>query len=59
MREQLNFRQKDIQSARRDERAEITAKETMVLQSMIQDGELTTQQLESFLERMKELDEKK
>ncbi len=59
MREQLNFRQKDIQCAFREGNANRMAQENRVLQSMRQEGKLTTEQLEYFLERMKELDEKK
>jgi len=59
MREQLNFRQKDIQCAFREGNANRMAQENRVLQSMRQEGKLTTEQLEDFLERMAELDEKK
>jgi len=67
MREEPNFRQKDIQWGIREGRTEgisegdakRMAKETRVLQSMMQKGEITPEQMESFFERMAELDEKK
>ncbi len=67
MREELNFRQKDIQCAFREGRtdgisegdAKRMAKVTMTLQSMMQKSELTPKQMESFFKGMAELDEKK
>ena len=67
MREELNFRQKDIQCAFREGRtdgisegdAKRMAKVTMTLQSMMQQSELTPKQMESFFKGMAELDEKK
>ena len=71
MREQLNFREKDIQWGRSEGiaegmakgmakgRAEIKAKEISVFQLMLQEGKLTQEQLEYFLKRMEEEDEKK
>jgi hypothetical protein len=63
MREELNFRQRDIQLARRNGISEGMAfrmeKETQVLQDMMQEGELSKKQFESFLERMAKLDQKK
>ncbi|MEK8020115.1 MAG: hypothetical protein VSS75_024850 [Candidatus Parabeggiatoa sp.] len=59
MREQLNFRQKDIQWALREGNAERKAKEISVFQLMLQEGKLTTEQMEYFLECMKKLDAKK
>jgi len=67
MREQLNFRKKDIQwgriegitEGRSNERAERTAQEISVFQLMLQEGKLSREQMEYFLNRMKEEDEKK
>ncbi|EDN71514.1 hypothetical protein BGP_0899 [Beggiatoa sp. PS] len=70
MKEQLNFRQKDIQWGQREGRsegrtegrtegiAERTAKEMSVFQLMLQEGKITQEQLEYFLKRMEEVDEK-
>jgi hypothetical protein len=66
MREQLNFRKKDIQWGRREGRTEgrtegrieRTAQEITVFQLMLQEGKLTKEQMEYFLKRMKEEDEK-
>ena len=67
MREQLNFRQKDIQwglkegitEGRAKERAERTAQERSVFQLMLQEGKLSHEQMEYFLNRMAEEDEKR
>jgi hypothetical protein len=59
MREQLNFRQKDIQWGRREGIAKRAAKEMSVFQLMLQEGKLTREQLDYFLKRMEEEDEKK
>ncbi len=67
MREQLNFRQKDIQWGIREGRTEgisegdakRMAKVTRTLQSMMQKGEITPEQMESFFKGMKEDDEEK
>jgi hypothetical protein len=67
MREQLNLRQKDIQWGRRegitegitDGIAERTAQEISVFQLMLQEGKLTHEQIEYFLNRMEEEDKKK
>jgi len=67
MREQLNFRQKDIQwgriegisEGRSKGRAERTAQEISVFQLMLQEGKLSHEQMEYFLNRMKEEDEKR
>jgi hypothetical protein len=56
MREQLNFRQKDIQWGRREGRTE---GRTEVLQLMVQEGKLSREQMEDFLKRMAEEDKKK
>jgi hypothetical protein len=71
MRGQLNFRQKDIEWGRREgktegitegraeERAERIAQEMNVLHNMLQEGKITHEQMEYFLKRMAEEDEKR
>jgi len=59
MREQLNFRQNDRSLGRREERAERTAQEMSVFQRMLQEGKINREQLEDFINYMKEEDEKK
>jgi len=59
MREQLNFRQRDIQCGRLEERAERTARETNVFQLMLEEGKINREQIEYFLKRMEEEDEKR
>ena len=71
MREQLNFRQKDIEWGRREGKTEgktegitegiakRTAQEMNVLHKMLQEGKITHEQMEYFLKRMAEEDEKK
>ena len=55
MREQLNFRQKDIDWGRREGRTE----GMNVVKRMLQEGKMNQEQLEYFLNYMKEEDEKK
>jgi hypothetical protein len=64
MREQLNFRQRDIQWGRTEGRVEgRTEGRTEVIsvlkQMMQQEGQITKEKLESFLKRMEEEDQKK
>ena len=63
MREQLNFRQKDIQwgirEGKTEGKTEGRTEALNVAKLMLQEGELTTEQMEYFLERMAKLDEKK
>ncbi|MEK8021740.1 MAG: hypothetical protein VSS75_033105 [Candidatus Parabeggiatoa sp.] len=55
MREQLNFRQRDIELGK----TERAAQEMSVLQRLLQDGKINQEQLEYFLNYMKEEDEKR
>ena len=56
MREQLNFRQRDIQWGRTEGRAEVIS----VLKQMVQqEGQITKEKLESFLKHMEEEEQKK
>jgi hypothetical protein len=64
MREQLNFRQKDIQWGRREGRTEGRTEGraeviSVLKQMMQQEGQITKEKLESFLKRMEEEDKKK
>jgi hypothetical protein len=59
MRERLNLRQRDIQCGRIEERAERTARETNVFQLMLEEGKINREQIEYFLKRMEEEDEKR
>jgi len=58
MREQLNFRQKDIQWGRREGITEVRAQEKSVFQLMLQEGKITQEQMEYFFKRMEEEDKK-
>ncbi len=55
MREQLNLRQRDIELGK----TERVAQEMSVLQRLLQDGKINQEQLEYFLNYMKEEDEKR
>jgi len=63
MREQLNFRQRDIELGLREGRTEgkteRAAQEMSVLQRLLHDGKINQEQLEDFLNYMKEEDAKK
>ncbi|MCP3931355.1 MAG: hypothetical protein GY705_19895 [Bacteroidetes bacterium] len=58
MKKQLNFRLKDIQWGRSEERAKRTAKEVSVFQLMLQEGKINREQMEYFLRQMEKEDEK-
>jgi len=63
MRERLNLRQKDIQCGRlegiTEGVAKRTAKEINVFQLMLEEGKINREQMEYFLKRMEEEDEKR
>ncbi|RKZ70687.1 MAG: hypothetical protein DRR19_33225 [Candidatus Parabeggiatoa sp. nov. 1] len=59
MREQLNFRQRDIQWGRTEGRDEGLAKGISVAKLMLQQGKITQEQLEFFIQQMEEKDKKK
>jgi hypothetical protein len=58
MRERLNLRQDDIRWGRTEGIAEGMAKGKSVAEQMLQNGEMTREQLEKFLKHMEELDKK-
>jgi hypothetical protein len=63
MREEPNFRQRDIEWGRREGIAKaeaiIIAKEKRVLQEMLEECEITREQVDCFFKYMAELEEKK